>query len=153
MVQSGNNSKTLLANALNGLLADCYALFIKTKNFHWHVSGPHFREYHLLFDDHAAEIFAITDILAERVRKNGQAALTSIGSIASHQSIADHDDISINAQDMLKILAEDNKQLIHKIREVKELAAQAGDNATDGAADDWTDQAEQRIWFLTQSAA
>lgn len=153
MVQSGNNSKTLLANALNGLLADCYALFIKTKNFHWHVSGPHFRDYHLLFDDHATEIFAITDILAERVRKNGQVALTSIGSIASHQTITDHDDTSTSARDMLKILAEDNKHLINKIREVKELAAQAGDNATDGAADDWTDQAEQRIWFLTQSAA
>ena len=153
MVQTGNNSKTALADGLNGLLADCYALFIKTKNFHWHVSGPHFRDYHLLFDDHATEIFAITDLIAERVRKNGQASLTSIASIAANQSIADHDDLNIDANEMLKILADDNRKLVNKIREVKELATEAGDNATDGIADDWTDQAEQRIWFLTQSAA
>lgn len=153
MTQSGNNSKTQLANALNGLLADCYALFIKTKNFHWHVSGPHFRDYHLLFDEHATEIFAITDLIAERVRKNGQVTLTSIASIAANQSISDHSDTNIDAHQMLKILAEDNKKLVNKIREVKELAAEAGDNATDGIADDWTDQAEQRIWFLTQSVA
>lgn len=152
MGRSGNNSKTELANALNGLLADCYTLFLKTKNFHWHVSGPHFREYHLLFDDQAAEIFALTDIIAERVRKNGHTTLTSIASITKHQSIYDHDDSSTNAQQMLSILAEDNKKLVHKIREVKELAAHVGDNATDGIADDWTDQAEQRIWFLMQSA-
>lgn len=152
MVQTGNNSKSELTDALNGLLADCYTLFLKTKNFHWHVSGPHFREYHLLFDDHAAEIFAITDLIAERVRKNGHAALTSIGSITAQQTIKDHDDISTSAQDMLSILAQDNKALVSKIREVKDLAAAAGDNATDGMADDWTDEAEQRIWFLTQSA-
>lgn len=153
MVQTGNNSKTALADSLNGLLADCYALFIKTKNFHWHVSGPHFRDYHLLFDDHATEIFAITDLIAERVRKNGQASLTSIASIAAHQSISDNDNLNLDANEMLKILADDNKKLVNKIREVKELAAEAGDNATDGVADDWTDQAEQRIWFLTQSAS
>ncbi len=152
MVQSGNNSKTELANALNELLADCYALFLKTKNFHWHVSGPHFREYHLLFDDQAAEIFALTDIIAERVRKNGHTTLTSIASIAKHQNIDDHDDSNTAPQEMLNILAGDNKRLVQKIREVKELAAQTGDNATDGIADDWTDQAEQRIWFLLQSA-
>ncbi len=153
MVQTGNNSKTALAKSLNGLLADCYALFIKTKNFHWHVGGPHFRDYHLLFDDQAAEILAITDLIAERVRKNGHASLTSITSIAAQQSIVDQDNLDIDAQDMLKILADDNKKLVHKIREVKEFAAKAGDNATDGIADDWTDQAEQRIWFLMQSAS
>lgn len=153
MTHNGNNSKTELSQALNGLLADCYTLFIKTKNFHWHVSGPHFRDYHLLFDEHATEIFAMTDLIAERVRKNGQRTLTSIASIAQHQSIEDHLDSATDAQEMLKILAEDNKKLINKIREVKELAAQAGDNATEGSVDDWTDQAEQRIWFLTQSAA
>ena len=153
MMQTGNNSRTALVNGLNGLLADCYALFIKTKNFHWHVSGPHFRDYHLLFDEQAAEIFAITDLIAERVRKNGHNTLRSIANIAQYQSIADHDNLDIDAQDMLKILADDNRKLVHKIREVKELAALAGDNATDGIADDWTDQAEQRIWFLMQSAS
>lgn len=153
MEQAGNNSKTALVGSLNDLLADCYALFVKTKNFHWHVSGPHFREYHLLFDDQAAEILAITDLIAERVRKNGYRSLTSIASIAQHQSITDNNDSNIDTNDMLRILADDNKKLVSKIREVKELAAQAGDNATDGIADDWTDQAEQRIWFLMESAA
>jgi starvation-inducible DNA-binding protein len=144
----GSNSTTALAAALNGLLADYYALYLKTKNFHWHVSGPHFREYHLLFDDHATEILATTDLVAERVRKLGQRTLTSIGAIGKSQSIKDDDRDGVEPTDMLKILLADNRTLVSALKGAKELAEDAGDNATDGLLDDWTDQAEQRAWFL-----
>ncbi len=144
----GNNSTTALAAALNGLLADYYALYLKTKNFHWHVSGPHFREYHLLFDDQATEILATTDLVAERVRKLGQRSLTSIGAIGKNQSIADNDSDKVDATDMLRELLADNRSLVAALKAAKELAGDAGDNATDGLLDDWTDQAEQRAWFL-----
>jgi starvation-inducible DNA-binding protein len=147
----GNNSTTALAAALNGLLADYYALYLKTKNFHWHVSGPHFREYHLLFDEHAAEILATTDLVAERVRKIGQRALTSIGAIGQAQSIKDNDSEKLDAAAMLKELLADNRHLVSTLKTAKELAGEAGDNATDGLIDDWTDQAEQRAWFLQET--
>ena len=145
---NGDNSKKALADALNGLLADYYALYLKTKNFHWHVTGPHFREYHLLFDEQATELIATTDLVAERVRKLGQDTLTSIGAIAAKQRIKDHDSTSTDASKMLKELHADNETLIKALKEAKDLADQAGDNATDGLLDDWTDQAEQRAWFL-----
>lgn len=145
---AGDNSKKALADALNGLLADFYALYVKTKNFHWHVTGPHFREYHLLFDEQATELIATTDLVAERVRKLGQDTLTSIGSIAAKQRIADHDSTSTDAAAMLAALHTDNETLIKALKEAKDLAEEAGDNATDGLLDDWTDQAEQRAWFL-----
>ncbi|WP_395629415.1 Dps family protein [Sphingorhabdus sp.] len=144
----GDNSKKALADALNGLLADYYALYLKTKNFHWHVTGPHFREYHLLFDEQAAELIATTDLVAERVRKLGQDTLTSIGAIAAKQRINDHDSTSTDAPKMLKELHADNETLIKALKDAKDLADKAGDNATDGLLDDWTDQAEQRAWFL-----
>jgi starvation-inducible DNA-binding protein len=144
----GDNSKKALADALNGLLADYYALYLKTKNFHWHVTGPHFREYHLLFDEQAAELIATTDLVAERVRKLGQDTLTSIGAIAAKQRINDHDSTSTDASKMLKELHADNETLIKALKDAKDLADKAGDNATDGLLDDWTDQAEQRAWFL-----
>jgi starvation-inducible DNA-binding protein len=144
----GDNSKKALADALNGLLADYYALYLKTKNFHWHVTGPHFREYHLLFDEQAAELIATTDLVAERVRKLGQDTLTSIGAIAGKQRIQDHDSTSTDATKMLKELHADNETLVKALKEAKDLAEEAGDNATDGLLDDWTDQAEQRAWFL-----
>ena len=144
----GDNSKKALADALNGLLADYYALYLKTKNFHWHVTGPHFREYHLLFDEHATELIATTDLVAERVRKLGQDTLTSIGAIAAKQRINDHDSTSTDASKMLKELHADNETLIKALKDAKDLADKAGDNATDGLLDDWTDQAEQRAWFL-----
>ncbi len=147
----GNNSTTALAAALNGLLADYFALYLKTKNFHWHVSGPHFREYHLLFDEHATELIGTTDLIAERVRKLEQSTLTSIGDIAAKQSVKDNDKANVSAEAMLKELLADNKALIASLKSVKELASDAGDNATDGLLDDWTDQAEQRAWFLTQT--
>ncbi len=144
----GDNSKKALADALNGLLADYYALYLKTKNFHWHVTGPHFREYHLLFDEQATELIATTDLVAERVRKLGQDTLTSIGAIAAKQRIDDHDSTSTDASKMLKELHADNETLIKALKDAKSLADEAGDNATDGLLDDWTDQAEQRAWFL-----
>jgi starvation-inducible DNA-binding protein len=144
----GDNSKKALADALNGLLADYYALYLKTKNFHWHVTGPHFREYHLLFDEQATELIATTDLVAERVRKLGQDTLTSIGAIAAKQRINDHDSTSTDASKMLKELHADNETLIKALKDAKELADKAGDNATDGLLDNWTDQAEQRAWFL-----
>lgn len=147
----GNNSTTALAAALNGLLADYFALYLKTKNFHWHVSGPHFREYHLLFDDHAAELIATTDLIAERVRKLGQRSLTSIGAIAAKQSVRDNDKDGVSAEAMLKETLADNMALVASLKSAKELAGEAGDNATDGLIDDWTDQAEQRVWFLAQT--
>lgn len=147
----GNNSTTALAAALNGMLADYFALYLKTKNFHWHVSGPHFREYHLLFDDHAAELIGTTDLIAERVRKLGQRTLTSIGDIAAKQSVKDNDAAKVDAGAMLKELLADNHALIKALKAAKELAGEAGDNATDGLLDDWTDQAEQRAWFLEQT--
>jgi len=144
----GDNSKKALADALNGLLADYYALYLKTKNFHWHVTGPHFREYHLLFDEQATELIATTDLVAERVRKLGQDTLTSIGAIAAKQRINDHDSTSTDAPKMLKELHADNETLIKALKDAKDLADKAGDNATDSLLDDWTDQAEQRAWFL-----
>jgi starvation-inducible DNA-binding protein len=144
----GDNSKKALADALNGLLADYYALYLKTKNFHWHVTGPHFREYHLLFDEQATELIATTDLVAERVRKLGQDTLTSIGAIAAKQRINDHDSTSTDAPKMLKELHADNETLIKALKDAKDLADKAGDNATDGLLDDWTDKAEQRAWFL-----
>ena len=145
---TGDNSKKALADALNGLLADYFALYLKTKNFHWHVTGPHFREYHLLFDEQATELIATTDLVAERVRKLRLDTLTSIGSIAEKQRINDHDSTSTDAAKMLKELHKDNETLITALKDAKELADKAGDNATDGLLDDWTDQAEQRAWFL-----
>ncbi len=148
---TGDNSKKALAAALNGLLADYFALYLKTKNFHWHVSGPHFREYHLLFDDQATELIGTTDLIAERVRKIGQRTLTSIGSVGAAQSIQDNDAGSVAASDMLAELRNDNVTLTAALKAAKELAGEAGDNATDGLIDDWTDQAEQRAWFLTET--
>ena len=146
----GDNSKPALVDSLNGLLADLFTLYVKTKNFHWHVAGPHFHDLHLLFDQQGTEIFALTDIVAERVRKNGDATLTSIGAIAAKSRIAGQDRTDIDAMAMVRELKADNATLVQAIREAKSAATQAGDNATEGMADDWTDQAERRVWFLDQ---
>jgi starvation-inducible DNA-binding protein len=151
MTSNGDNSKKALADALNGLLADYFALYLKTKNFHWHVAGPHFREYHLLFDDHATELIATTDLVAERVRKNGHRTLTSISNIAARQSITDDDTEGLDAKTMLGVLRDNNQALVNSLKSLKQLAADVGDNATDGLLDDWTDQAEQRVWFLSET--
>jgi starvation-inducible DNA-binding protein len=146
-----SNATKSVAEALNGVLADSYALYFKTKNFHWHVSGPHFRDYHLMFDEQAAQILAVTDAIAERVRKTGNTTLRSIGDIARHQSITDNDADYVNPADMLNELREDNLRLVEALRAAKAAATEAGDNATEGIVDDWTDQAEERAWFLFEA--
>ncbi len=146
------NEVATVADALNALLADSYALYLKTKNFHWHVSGPHFRDYHLLFDDQATQILASTDLIAERIRKTGNTALRSIGDIARRQSIRDNDMEEVSPAAMLAELRDDNLKIVELTRKVKDLAEAAGDNATSGIVDDWTDEAEQRAWFLFEAA-
>jgi len=146
------NAAKTVAQALNGLLADTFALYIKTKNFHWHVSGSHFRDYHLMLDEQAAEIFAVTDDIAERVRKTGNTTLRSIGDIARHQSIKDNDSDFVTAADMLSELRDDNLKLVEALREAKDIADTARDNATSAMIDDWTDQAERRAWFLFEAS-
>lgn len=147
-----DNRITDVATALNGVLADTYALYFKTKNFHWHVSGPHFRDYHLLFDEQAAQIFATVDVIAERVRKLGKTTLRSIGDVARHQRLKDNDAEFVKPADMLKELRDDNLALVETLRELKDLADEAKDNATSAVVDEWTDQAEQRAWFLFEAA-
>jgi starvation-inducible DNA-binding protein len=146
------NAAKTVAEALNGILADSFALYLKTKNFHWHVSGPHFRDYHLMLDEQAAEIFAGTDDIAERVRKTGNTTLRSIGDIARHQTIKDNDSDFVAPGDMLSELRDDNLKLVETLREAKELADTAKDNATSAMIDDWTDQAERRAWFLFEAS-
>ena len=151
--QAGDNSKTALVEELNGLLADHFALFTKTKNFHWHVTGPRFRDLHLLFDEQAIEIRDNIDMIGERVRKNGALTLTSIGSVAQHTAIKDQDDAELDADAMLKELVSDNEKVLARLKGLKDLAEEAGDNATDGILDDLTDQTEERIWFLKSTLA
>ena len=146
------NSARSVADALNAILADSYALFLKTKNFHWHVSGPHFRDYHLMFEEQATQILATTDDIAERVRKTGGTTLRSIGHIARLQRIEDNDADFISAADMLTELHRDNLKLVEMLREAKETIDAAGDNATAGMLDEWTDLAEERAWFLFETS-
>ena len=146
-----SNATRSVAEALNGVLADSYALYFKTKNFHWHVSGPHFRDYHLMFDEQATQILATTDLIAERVRKTGNTTLRSIGDISRHQSLADNDADYVSPGDMLNELREDNLKLVEALRAAKAAATEAGDNATEGIIDDWTDEAEERAWFLFEA--
>ena len=147
-----SNAVASVADALNGLLADSFALYVKTKNFHWHVTGPHFRDYHLLFDDQATQIFATTDLIAERIRKTGNTTLRSIGDIARRQSLTDNNADFVSAPAMLAELRDDNLKLVENLRAAKELADAAKDNATSAVIDTWTDEAEQRAWFLFEAA-
>ena len=146
------NQAATVADALNGILADTYALYFKTKNFHWHVSGPHFRDYHLLFDDQAAQLFATTDLIAERVRKTGNVTLRSIGDVSRHQSLNDNNADYVSPAAMLAELRDDNLKLVETLRTAKDLADDAKDNATSAVIDNWTDDAEQRAWFLFEAA-
>ncbi|NCP23787.1 MAG: DNA starvation/stationary phase protection protein [Erythrobacter sp.] len=152
MAELGSNSKTALVTALNGALADTLALYLKTKNFHWHIAGPRFRDLHLLFDEQAAQLLGTVDDIGERVRKNDEYTLTSIGSVAKHTRIEDQDDVTITPDAMVIELRDGNKLLHKRLKEVKEAAEEAGDNATSGIVDDWADQCEERIWFLNQTS-
>jgi len=140
-----------IAGALNALLADMFALYLKTKNFHWHVSGPHFRDYHLLLDEQGDQIFATTDDIAERVRKIGGTTLRSIGHISRLQRFLDNDADYVTPTDMLAELRDDNKQLTTRMRETHDLCDEHGDVATTSLLENWIDEAERRSWFLFES--
>ena len=146
-----SNAVKTVADALNGALADCFALYLKTKNFHWHVSGPHFRDYHLMLDDQASQILGVTDVIAERVRKTGNTTLRSIGDVARRQVLADNDRDFVPPGEMLTELRDDNLKLVERFRAAREAAEDAGDTATSSLADEWIDQAEERAWFLFEA--
>ncbi|WP_263356765.1 SRPBCC family protein [Acidicapsa ligni] len=137
-----------ISGAFTALLADVFALYIKTKNFHWHMSGPHFRDYHLLLDDQGDQIFAMTDDIAERVRKIGGTTLRSVGHIARVKRIADNDASYVTPQDMLAELWEDNKSLILSMRSIHDLCDDAGDVASASLIENWIDETQRRSWFL-----
>jgi starvation-inducible DNA-binding protein len=140
-----------ISAALTSVLADLFALYLKTKNFHWHVSGPHFRDYHLLLDEQGDQILATTDAMAERVRKIGGQTLRSIGQIARLQRIADSDEVGVSAQRMLGELCTDNAQLTIRLRVVHSLCDDYGDVASSSVIENWIDEAEQRAWFLFEA--
>jgi starvation-inducible DNA-binding protein len=140
-----------ITGALNALLADVFALYLKTKNFHWHMSGPHFRDYHLLLDEQGEQIFAITDDIAERVRKIGGITVRSVGQISRLQRIKDNDAEYVDPLDMLSELREDNKALVLSMRAAHDLCDEAGDVATTSLIENWIDEAQRRSWFLFES--
>ena len=144
----GSNATRDISGALNALLADVFALYMKTKNFHWHVSGPHFRSLHLLFDEHGAQLFAMTDEIAERVRKIGGTTLRSIGNIARLQRIPDNDAEYVDPLDMVAELGQDNQALIASMRQVHDLCDEENDVATASLLENWIDEGEKRVWFL-----
>ena len=141
-----------VAKALNALLADTFALYLKTKNFHWHVSGPHFRDYHLLLDDQASQIIETVDAIAERVRKVGGTTIRSVGDVARRKRIQDNDADFMTAEAMLAELRQDNLALATYLHEAKQVVDEAGDNGTSGILDEWTDLAEERAWFLFEAS-
>jgi starvation-inducible DNA-binding protein len=143
-----SNAVKDISGALNILLADMFALYLKTKNFHWHVSGPHFRDYHLMLDEQGEQIFAATDDIAERVRKIGGTTIRSIGHIGRLKRIADNDADFVTPDDMLAELRDDNTQLTSSMREVHDLCDEHGDVATASLLENWIDEAERRTWFL-----
>lgn len=147
-----SNATTDIAAALTALLADVFTLYLKTKNFHWHMSGPHFRDYHLMLDDQGDQIFAMTDDVAERARKIGGSTLRSIGQIARLQRLLDNDAEYVTPEDMLAELRDDNKQLVSLLRQVHELATEDDDYATTSLIENWIDQTERRTWFLFEAS-
>ena len=140
-----------IAGGLNALLANTFALYIKTKNFHWHMSGPHFRDYHLLLDDHADQLYEMTDDIAERVRKVGGTTIRSIGHIARLQRVADNDAEFVTPEDMLSELHEDEKAMTLRLKAVHALCDDAGEVATASLIENWIDQSQRRSWFLFES--
>jgi starvation-inducible DNA-binding protein len=140
-----------IAGAMNAMLADVFALYLKTKNFHWHLSGPHFRDYHLMFDEQADQLFAMTDPIAERVRKVGGMTLRSIGQIAGLQRISDNDAQYVEPQDMLAELCEDNKTMASRLREAHNVCDEHRDIATASLIEVWIDETERRTWFLFEA--
>ncbi len=148
----GDNATRDIAGALNALLADFFTLYLKTKNFHWHVSGPHFRDYHLLLDEQATQIYETTDDIAERVRKTGGTTIRSIGHIARLQRLADNDADYVTPEGMLAELRDDNERLVASLRETHGLCDEHEDVATASLIENWIDQGERRIWFLFEAS-
>jgi starvation-inducible DNA-binding protein len=146
-----SNAVRDIAGALNILLSDMFGLYVKTKNFHWHVSGPHFRDYHLMLDEQGDQIFATTDVIAERVRKIGGTTVRSIGHIGRLQRVLDNDADFVTPMDMLAELRDDNKQLVANMRETHDLCDEHGDVATTSLIEVWIDEAERRTWFLYEA--
>jgi starvation-inducible DNA-binding protein len=140
-----------ITGAMNAILADVFALYLKTKNFHWHMSGPHFRDYHLMLDEQSDQIFAMTDPIAERVRKLGGMTLRSIGQISREQRILDNDADYVEPLDMLAELHEDNQSLVSRMREAHDLCDEHRDVATASLIEVWIDEAERRAWFLFET--
>jgi len=140
-----------ISGTMNAILADVFALYVKTKNFHWHMSGPHFRDYHLLLDEHADQLFAMTDPIAERVRKLGGITLHSIGEIARTQRVLDNDAEYVEPLDMLAELADDNKTLTARLREAHNVCEEHRDVATTSLIEVWIDETERRAWFLFEA--
>jgi starvation-inducible DNA-binding protein len=147
----GSNTTKDAAGALNALLADVFALYLKTKNFHWHVSGPNFRDYHLMLDEQADQIFAMTDDIAERVRKLGGTTIRSIGHIARLQRVLDNDADYVDPKDMLAELRDDNRDMIARLRAAHDLCDEHRDVATASLIENWIDEAERRHWFLFET--
>jgi starvation-inducible DNA-binding protein len=147
----GANAVKDISATINRLLADAFALYLKTKNFHWHMSGPHFRDYHLLLDEQSEQIFATTDPLAERVRKIGGNTLRSIGDIAKHQKILDNDAEYVTPEDMLAELAEDNREMAKAMREAHGICDEHEDVATASLLENYIDETERRAWFLYEA--
>jgi starvation-inducible DNA-binding protein len=148
----GSNAVRDISGAMNELLADVFGLYLKTKNFHWHMSGPHFRDYHLLLDEQSDQIFAMTDPIAERVRKIGGTTIRSIGNIAKLQRIKDNDADFVDPLDMLAELRDDNKDLVTRLRSVHDVAEEHNDVATTSLLEVWIDETERRLWFLFESS-
>ena len=146
-----SEATTDISAALNGVLADVFALYLKTKNFHWHMSGPHFRDYHLLLDEHGDQLYAMTDPIAERIRKVGGNTLRSIGHIARLQRIQDNDADFVEPLSMLAELREDNKTLAARLREAHEVTDDHRDIASSSLLENWIDETERRTWFLFES--
>ncbi|HVJ85003.1 MAG TPA: DNA starvation/stationary phase protection protein [Caulifigura sp.] len=147
-----HNDATAVCLELRQLLADVFTLYVKTKNYHWHMSGPHFRDYHLLLDEQGDQIFAMTDVIAERARKLGGTTIHSIGEISRHQRLQDDDESFVSPHDMLRQLSEDNQQLIRFLRRAHTVCDEANDVATTSLIEVWIDEAERRHWFLFQAA-
>jgi starvation-inducible DNA-binding protein len=141
-----------ISAALNGILADVFALYLKTKNFHWHMSGPHFRDYHLLFDEHADQIYEMTDPIAERVRKLGGLTIRSIGEIARTQRLSDNDADYVEPSDMIAELREDNQRIVASLRQAHNVCEEHGDIATASLIEVWVDETERRTWFLFEAS-
>ena len=147
----GDNARAEVAAVINTLLADTFALYLKTKNFHWHMSGPHFRDFHLMLDEQSAQIFAMTDPMAERARKLGGTTLHSIGEIARKQRIADNDADYVDPQDMLAELASDNLECVAAMRSLHATCDEHNDVATASLLEVWIDEGERRAWFLFEA--